>query len=244
MAPLLSFRNVSVEYGDKIVLERVNLSIAERAFVSIVGPSGAGKSTFLRLITGQEAPTTGEILLDGEPIRPEPCPERGVVFQRYSVFPHLNARDNVAFGLECAAAPLFGRLFGKRRRAVLAEAEAMLEAVGLGDSLRAYPAELSGGMQQRLAIAQALIRQPTILMLDEPSTGLAPIMIEEVFATLETIRKRGVSILLVEQVVERTLEFVDYGYLIQGGHIRDQGTPAELIASDAVRKAYLGEAAE
>lgn len=171
---MLVFQNVSVEYGDKIVLERVSLEIAERAFVSIVGPSGAGKSTFLRLITGQEAPTSGHILLDGTPIRSEPCPERGVVFQRYSVFPHLNARENVAFGLECAGSPLLGRLLGRRRREALAEADAMLEAVGLADATRAFPSELSGGMQQRLAIAQALIRKPRLLLLDEPFGALDP----------------------------------------------------------------------
>src|SRR5690606_1430292 len=102
---------------------------------------------------------------------------------------------------------------------------------------------LSGGQQQMLAISQALIRNPDIVMLDEPSTGLAPIMIEEVFDKLGAIRASGVSILLVEQVVERTLRFVDYGYLIQGGRIRAEGTPEALNERDAVHKAYMGEAA-
>ena len=128
---LLELKNVWVEYGDKVVLERVNLAIAPGAFVSVVGPSGAGKSTFLRLILGQEAPSKGAILLDGEPMRAECGPDRGVVFQRYSVFPHLTVIGNVLFGLECAAAPVMGRLFGARRRAALAEADAMLDAVGL-----------------------------------------------------------------------------------------------------------------
>ena len=109
---MLALRNVWVEYGDKVVLERVDLDIAERAFVSIIGPSGAGKSTFLRLLLGQEAPTRGTILLDGKPLEAQCGPDRGVVFQRYSVFPHLDARRNVLFGLECAAAPVTGRLFG------------------------------------------------------------------------------------------------------------------------------------
>lgn len=99
---LLSFRNVWVEYGDKVVLENVELSIAQGSFVSIVGPSGAGKSTFLRLVIGQEAPTRGAIDLEGRNLRAEPGPDRGVVFQKYSVFPHLSARDNVVFGLDCA----------------------------------------------------------------------------------------------------------------------------------------------
>jgi NitT/TauT family transport system ATP-binding protein len=171
---LLSLRNVWVEYGDKVVLERVHLDIAEGSFVSVIGPSGAGKSSLLRVILGQEAPTRGSIMLDGKPLPPECGPDRGVVFQRYSVFPHLSVLRNTVFGLECAQAPLTGRLFGAKRRAALAEAEEMLDAVGLANSLHLYPAEMSGGMQQRLAIAQALIKRPRILLLDEPFGALDP----------------------------------------------------------------------
>ncbi|MDB5702820.1 MAG: ABC-type transport system ATPase component [Sphingomonadales bacterium] len=174
MTGMLSLQNVWVEYGDKIVLERVDLEIAERSFVSIVGPSGAGKSTLLRLLLGQEAPTRGQILLDGKPLKAECGPDRGVVFQRYSVFPHLDARRNVLFGLECAGAPITGRLFGAARRAALEQADEMLAAVGLGDSGHVYPAQMSGGMQQRLAIAQALVKRPRILLLDEPFGALDP----------------------------------------------------------------------
>src|SRR5690606_39753610 len=111
----------------------------------VVGPSGAGKSTFLRLVLGQEAPSRGRVYLDGEPLRDEPGPDRGVVFQKYSVFPHMSALENVVFGLECARSPLFGRLFGAARRAARDEAAAMLAHVGLGDSLAVYPREMSGG---------------------------------------------------------------------------------------------------
>jgi NitT/TauT family transport system ATP-binding protein len=158
VTPLLELRNIWVEYGDKIVLERVSLEIAERSFVAVVGPSGAGKSTFLRLILGQEAPTRGEVLLDGKPMRPECGPDRGVVFQRYSVFPHLTALRNVMFGIECAQAPFAARLFGAQRRAARETAIEMLAAVGLDHSLEVYPAQMSGGMQQRLAIAQLITR--------------------------------------------------------------------------------------
>ncbi len=174
MSPLLSLRNIWVEYGDRIILEKVNLDVAPGAFVSIVGPSGAGKSSLLRLVLGQEAPTRGTIMLDGERLAPECGPDRGVVFQRYSVFPHLSALGNTVFGLECAEAPLTARLFGAARRRAREEAEAMLVAVGLGDSLHLHPAQMSGGMQQRLAIAQALIKRPRILLLDEPFGALDP----------------------------------------------------------------------
>jgi NitT/TauT family transport system ATP-binding protein len=174
LSALLSLRNVWVEYGEKVVLERVNLDIEAGSFVSIIGPSGAGKSSLLRVILGQEVPTRGSILLDDTPLAPECGPDRGVVFQRYSVFPHLSVLRNTVFGLECAQAPLAARLFGARRRAATAEAEEMLNAVGLGDSLHLYPAQMSGGMQQRLAIAQALIKRPRILLLDEPFGALDP----------------------------------------------------------------------
>ena len=174
MSDILTFSQVWVEYGDKIVLEKVDLSVQEGAFVSMVGPSGAGKSTFLRLVLGQEAPARGSITLDGQPLRPEPGPDRGVVFQRYSVFPHLKVVDNVIFGLDCAGSPFAGRLGGARRRAAREAAEAMLARVGLQHALDVYPAQLSGGMQQRLAIAQALIMKPRILLLDEPFGALDP----------------------------------------------------------------------
>jgi NitT/TauT family transport system ATP-binding protein len=174
LSALLSLRDIWVEYGDRIILEKVDLDVEAGSFVSVVGPSGAGKSTFLRVILGQEAPTRGTITLDGAPLAPECGPDRGVVFQRYSVFPHLTAVQNVAFGLECAQAPVLARLFGAARRQALAEAATMLEAVGLGHSLDLYPAQMSGGMQQRLAIAQALIKRPRILLLDEPFGALDP----------------------------------------------------------------------
>ena len=112
----LSLRDVWVEYGDQVVLERINLDIAAGAFLSVVGPSGAGKSTFLRLILGQERPTRGAILIDGEPLPAEPGPDRGVVFQRYSVFPHLTVLGNVLLAFEFAQSPWLCRLTGAARR--------------------------------------------------------------------------------------------------------------------------------
>lgn len=198
MTALLSLHNIWVEYGDRIVLERVDLEIAERSFVSIVGPSGAGKSTLLRLLLGQEAPTRGRICLDGAPLRPECGPDRGVVFQRYSVFPHLNVRRNVLFGLECTRAPLTGRLFGAARRTAIAEVDAILAAVGLGDNGHVYPAQLSGGMQQRLAIAQALVMRPRILLLDEPFGALDPGIRRDMHALITRLwREQALTIIMV-----------------------------------------------
>ncbi|WP_353218300.1 ATP-binding cassette domain-containing protein [Sandarakinorhabdus sp.] len=174
MTALLQMRDVWVEYGDRVVLERLNLSIEAGSFVSIVGPSGAGKSSLLRLVLGQEAPTRGTILLDGKLLAAQCGPDRGVVFQRYSVFPHLSALGNLLLAGEFAASPLLARLFGAARRRAQDDAMAMLAAVGLQDAAALYPAQMSGGMQQRLAIAQALMMKPRILLLDEPFGALDP----------------------------------------------------------------------
>lgn len=170
----ININNIWQEYGNHVVLENLNLSINEGEFCTMVGASGCGKSTFLRLLLGQEKPSRGSITLQGETLPAEPDASRGVVFQRYSVFPHLNVLDNVAIGLELPAARFCGRLFGRRKQAARQQAAAMLERVGLGQALKKYPAQLSGGMQQRLAIAQAFIMQPRILLLDEPFGALDP----------------------------------------------------------------------
>ncbi|MGF7156559.1 ABC transporter ATP-binding protein [Novosphingobium gossypii] len=198
MSTLLSFRDVWVEYGDRIIIEKLNLDIEEGSFVSVVGPSGAGKSSFLRLILGQEGPSQGRILIDGAPLKPECGPDRGVVFQRYSVFPHLTALRNTVLGMECEQAPVLGRLFGSARRAAEDTAREMLTAVGLGHSLHLYPAQMSGGMQQRLAIAQALVKRPRILLLDEPFGALDPGIRADMHTLIRRLwREQGLTIVMV-----------------------------------------------
>lgn len=162
------------EYGDQIVLEDISLEIAPRAFVALVGSSGCGKSTFLRMLLGQERPTRGRILLDGVPLPEEPGPDRGVVYQKYSVFPHLTVLGNVVLGPELQAHRLLGRAFGAARRRLADEARAMIAEVGLEGAEGKYPAQLSGGMQQRLALAQVLMMKPRVLLLDEPFGALDP----------------------------------------------------------------------
>lgn len=171
---LLTVRNLWKSYGAQVVLEGVRLEIARGEFCTIVGASGCGKSTFLRILLGAEPPSRGEILLDGKPLPPEPDADRGIVFQRYSVYPHLTVLENVVLGLELAQARWLGRLYGARRRAAMQSALEMIEAVGLGAARDKYPAALSGGMQQRLAFAQSLVCKPKILLLDEPFGALDP----------------------------------------------------------------------
>jgi NitT/TauT family transport system ATP-binding protein len=170
----LSLSKLWKRYGEHVVLEAIDLDVASGEFVAIVGPSGCGKSTLLRLLLGEEQPSRGSIRLDDRPLVCEPDAARGIVFQRYSVFPHLCALDNVLLGLEFGADRLLGRVFGRRRRALRERARAMLAEVGLADAAARYPSELSGGMQQRLALAQSLITEPGILLLDEPFGALDP----------------------------------------------------------------------
>ncbi|MDR5773198.1 MULTISPECIES: ABC transporter ATP-binding protein [unclassified Caballeronia] len=195
---MIEVRNVWKEYGNQVVLERLNLKIGKGEFCSMVGASGCGKSTFLRLLLGQERATRGEILLDGEPLPGEPDAHRGVVFQRYSVFEHLSVVRNVMLGNELRESRLMGRLFGARRQAARDEAVAMLERVGLAAALDKYPHQLSGGMQQRLAIAQALMMKPRILLLDEPFGALDPGIRRDMHELLLKLwRESGLTIFMV-----------------------------------------------
>jgi NitT/TauT family transport system ATP-binding protein len=172
--PKVSVRNVAKIYDGTVVLERLDLDIAAGALCTIVGASGCGKSTFLRMLLSQEVPSRGEILIDGETLPPEPTPDRGIVFQRYSVFPHLTVEENLMLSAEFDAAPLTGRLFGSKRAQARDAVTETLERIGLAQARTRYPTQLSGGMQQRLAIAQALLKKPKILLLDEPFGALDP----------------------------------------------------------------------
>lgn len=170
----ITIRNVWKEYGNATVLERLNFTVQKGEFCALVGPSGCGKTTFLRLLLSMEPATRGEILLDDEKIATEPARDRGIVFQRYSVFPHLTVLSNAMLGTELAQSKIGGHLFGKKRAEAKRAATDMLARVGLGQVLNHYPAQLSGGMQQRLAIAQALLCQPKVLLLDEAFGALDP----------------------------------------------------------------------
>ena len=167
-------RDVWKTYGDNVVLERVNTTVGAGEFITIVGTSGCGKTTFLKMLLGTEFPTRGVILMDGKPIPQEPGEDRGIVFQKYSVFPHLTVLQNLVLAKDLEKSKLVGRLFGTARKQAEDKAKEMLALVGLSHAEKQYPHELSGGMQQRLAIAQALMKQPKILLLDEPFGALDP----------------------------------------------------------------------
>lgn len=171
---MIEIENLWKSYGDNTVLEGVNARVEEGEFVTLVGTSGCGKSTFLNLLLGVESPSSGRLTLDGKPVKNEPDEERGIVFQHYSVFPHMNVLENVVAAKSFKTRGVSGYLWGQRRREAEKEAEHLLDQVGLSGALKKYPHELSGGMRQRLAIAQALLGQPRILLLDEPFGALDP----------------------------------------------------------------------
>jgi NitT/TauT family transport system ATP-binding protein len=189
---------VGVAYDGVRVIERINLDVSEGAFVTIVGASGCGKSTFLRLLLSEERPTAGQIRVGGEPLPGKPTPDRGIVFQRYSVFPHLTVTENLILPLEIEEARLFGRIFGAKRRALRDRIEATLSHIGLGEARDRYPSQLSGGMQQRLAIAQALLKRPRMLLLDEPFGALDPGIRRDMHELLLALwRETGMTIFMV-----------------------------------------------
>lgn len=196
--PLLQLKNLEKHYGQQVVLERLNISVEQGEFVAIVGASGCGKTTFLNMLLGTEAPTRGQLLLDGEPIPDEPDAHRGVVFQRYSVFPHLTVLGNVMLAEEFSTARWLGRVWGRKRAAIRQRAQTMLAQVGLEHAQSKYPHQLSGGMQQRLALAQALMKQPRILLLDEPFGALDPGIRSEMHQLITQLwQQHGLTIFMI-----------------------------------------------
>lgn len=195
---LISVKNLYKEYGDNVVLEKLNLEIKEGEFCTLVGPSGCGKSTFLKMLLGQETPTRGTFLFDGKPFPEEPSVERGIVFQRYSVFSHLNVLENVMLGIEFENSKFFGKLFGSKRKEAQKTAMDMLEAVGLENSAYKFPSELSGGMQQRLSIAQSLVKKPKLLLLDEPFGALDPGISADMHKLIQELwKKNNLTVVMV-----------------------------------------------
>jgi len=194
---------VSKNYGDNRVLERVSVNVEKGEFITIVGTSGCGKTTFLKLLLGTEKNSSGEILLDGKPIPDEPNEDRGIVFQKYSVFPHLTAIENLMITKELEIAPFLGRSFSETRTGIKEKSLHMLAMVGLEQAADRYPHELSGGMQQRLAIAQALMKRPKILLLDEPFGALDPGIRKDMHKLiLDVWKKTQVNIFMITHDIQ------------------------------------------
>jgi branched-chain amino acid transport system ATP-binding protein len=233
---LLELRGVTAGYGHFTALWDVSLSVAAGEAVAVVGPNGAGKTTLLRVISGLIAPRAGDLAFEGAALGGKPAYEivaHGVahVPEGRRIFPALTVSDNLKMG---AFLPAARRRFAESLERVYALFPVLAER-------RAQRAgSLSGGEQQMLAIGRALMSRPKLILLDEPSMGLAPVMVLRVFDLIRRIREEGYTILVVEQNVRQVLKLVDRAYLLEVGRIKMEGRAAELGEQDFVRKAYVG----
>jgi branched-chain amino acid transport system ATP-binding protein len=236
--PLLELNQIESHYGHVQALAGISVHVEQGEIVTLLGANGAGKSTTLRNISGLVPPTRGEIRFNGTAIErasPEKIVRMGIahVPEGRRIFPGLTVRENIMIG----SSPR-GRI-GKR--ALDAEVEEMF---AIFPDLRrlsgALGWSLSGGQQQMLAVARGLMSKPKLLLLDEPSLGLAPIIVQQLFATIRKIRERGTTVLLVEQNANMALSVADRGYVLSTGRVIVEGTPAELLNNEEVRAAYLG----
>lgn len=237
--PILSVRNVSAGYADENVLHGVSLDVPSGAIVAVIGPNGCGKSTLLKTIYGLVGARGGEVIFRDRAgarhnlvgLRPHAITRLGVnmVPQLNNVFPDMSVRENLEIG-----AGIAGGRFGDRLERVLHTFPALRSA------LPKRAATLSGGQRQMLGIARALIADPQLLILDEPSAGLAPAIVDEVFSKVKTINGEGVSILMVEQKARQCLALSDYGYVLDMGQNRIAGTGQQLLNDQEVIDAYLG----
>jgi branched-chain amino acid transport system ATP-binding protein len=233
---MLEVDDLLVRYGSITALHGVSLEVASGEIVGVIGPNGAGKSTLLLTIAGAVPAVSGGVRLDGQSIlgeRPERLVSRGIslVPEGRHIFHRLTVQENLRLGTTVRT----------DKEALERDWERVLELFPiLGAYLKTPAGKLSGGEQQMLAIARCLLTGPRLIMLDEPSLGLAPVVIDRVFETLEDLRASGATILLVEQNAARTLELADRIYVLRTGSIERAGTSAELASDPQFEHAYLG----
>jgi branched-chain amino acid transport system ATP-binding protein len=233
---LLELRNVTVNYGGIQALREVNLTVRAGEIVTLIGANGAGKSTTLRTISRLLHPRVGQIIYDGRDIgnaRPDEvvrqgiaqCPEGRRVLTRFSVLDNLD----------------LGAYTRSDRAQVRADIERQFSLFPiLGERRHQMAGTLSGGEQQMLAIARAVMSRPRLLLLDEPSLGLAPLVVRDIFTVIRELHAQGVTILLVEQNAHLALQNADRGYVLEAGRVTISGLAADLVNDDRVRRAYLG----
>jgi branched-chain amino acid transport system ATP-binding protein len=233
---MLSIENVSAGYGSFQALFGVSLEVKAGESVAVIGPNGAGKTTLLRVISKLIDATTGEIRMEGRSLDAVPAHEvigLGIaqVPENRRLFPRLSVEDNLKMG---AYLPAARAKFAERLEMVFALFPRMKER-------RAQLAgTLSGGEQQMCAIGRALMSGPKLLLLDEPSAGLAPVVVQAIFEVVRKMSAEGYTVLIVEQNVRQVLKVVDRAYLLETGRIKSSGSAAELLDSSEIRKAYLG----
>jgi branched-chain amino acid transport system ATP-binding protein len=233
---MLEVRDLLVSYGEIRAVKGISLSVAAGEIVALLGSNGAGKTTTLKTVSGLLAPRSGEILLDGESLRgmpPHLIVRKGIahVPEGRHVFNRLTVSENLEMGAyarsDAGAADDLDRVFVLFPR--------------LWERRRQRAGTLSGGEQQMLAIGRALMAKPRLLLLDEPSMGLAPVLVEQIFETVQSINRQGTTVLLVEQNAALALEVATRAYVLETGTIVLSGAAADLVRHEDVRRAYLGE---
>jgi len=235
--PMLQVEHVQVRYGSVPAIHDLSLHINQGEIVTVLGANGAGKTTTLRMISGLHRPYSGRVLFEGEEIQNRPAHEhvgRGLshVPEGRRIFATMSVRENLdmgAFGRRGSFKDDFDHVYS-------------LFPV-LGERQKQMGGTLSGGEQQMLAIGRALMARPRLLLLDEPSLGLAPMIIASIFQIIETIRSEGVTVLLVEQNANQALRIADRGYVLETGEVRYEDSADALLGDDRIRRAYLGSEA-
>ncbi|WP_350276840.1 ABC transporter ATP-binding protein [Kribbella sp. HUAS MG21] len=237
MSPMLEVKDLEVAYGKILAVKKISFSVEQGQVVSLIGTNGAGKTTTLKTISGLLRPNAGEIWFQGERIDHVPAHDivtRGLAHspEGRRIFPRLSVEENLMLGA-------FSRRDPGGVRADLAAAYDLFPILG---ERRKQPAgTFSGGEQQMLAMGRAMMCRPKLMMLDEPSMGLSPIMMKRIMSTVTELQRQGTTILLVEQNAQAALKRADYGYVLEVGKIVLSGTGRDLLVNDSVRKAYLGE---
>jgi len=238
MPPLIELNDLVVLYGEVEAVRGISFAVEPGEVVTLLGSNGAGKSTTLRAISGLAKPAAGEILFEGKSIRglsSEQIVRLGIshVPEGRRVFPGLTVRENIMLGASSR-----GRM---SKAALITESDGMFD---LFPDIRPFADSLgwtlSGGQQQMVAVARGLMAKPRLLLLDEPSLGLAPVIVQKVFSIIAEIRRRGTTVLLVEQNARMALSVAERGYVLETGRLVLAGTPKELWANEAIRAAYLG----
>ncbi|MFF5324326.1 ABC transporter ATP-binding protein [Janibacter hoylei] len=236
MSAMLEVKDLEVSYGKIIAVKGISFTVDEGEVVTLIGTNGAGKTTTLRTISGLLRPSGGEILFRGERIDATPAHQIVSLGLAHSpegrrIFPRMTVEENLLLGA-----------FGRRDKEITKDLHAAYELFPILGERSTQPAgTFSGGEQQMLAMGRAMLSRPKLLMLDEPSMGLSPIMMKRIMATVKTLQEQGTTILLVEQNARAALKLATKGYVLEVGKIVTQGTGQELLHSDEVRKAYLGE---
>ena len=232
---LLSVEDIDVRYGRNHAVKNVSLNIEDGEIVTVLGANGAGKSSLLKAIQGTLKLPNGSIIFKGENINRWSAPKRvqsgiAMVPEGRQIFISMTVEENLLMGA-----------YSRKNVDITSEIKTIFERFpNLKERRSMSAAVLSGGEQQMLAISRALLAQPTVIMLDEPSLGLSPILVKQLFELIKEINSEGLSILLVEQNTHMALQYADRGYVLELGNIVASGTPADLLADEKLAKAYLG----